>query len=306
MEKQAILAGSEIIHLYYGVNKGDVFQYEVELSQDNFENGVSTDYSDVKNYESKVYFYTKVVHSIEENGNITFKVHFDSINVFEGNSYYSNKHRFNSTYCYKNRLISPDSAAYMEYYAVIGTPFFITVSKYGEVTEAYGLQEVYNNIFKMFNDTLNTDEKTTVKEQFGSDELIDIFQNEYIMFPENGVDGNSLSWTRKNNMLVTYFESENTASYEILNKENGIFTIQGDLQSKLIENEFITEDSIKIKVKNFDSKYSGKSVFDSNIGCVKSRDNSGKMALYLELSRNDEVETSKYVVELSSKVKHLN
>jgi hypothetical protein len=306
MEQREILDGSETIYLFYGVNKGDVFQYKVELNQDNFENGVSTDYLDVKSYENKVYYYTKVVHSIEENGNITFKVHFDSINVHEGSSHYSTMHRFNSIYCYKNRLISPDSAAYMEYYAVIGTQFFITVSKYGEVTEAFGLQDVYNNIFKIFDDTLNTDEKTAVKEQFGSEELIDIFQNEYIMFPENGIDGNSLSWTRKNNMSVIYFESENIAKYDIGDSENGIYSIQGDLQSKLIGNEFTTEDSIKIKVKNYDSKFSGKSVFDSNIGCVKSRENSGKLTLNLELSRNDEVETSKYVIDISSKVKHLN
>ena len=290
--------------LFYNVKKGDVFRYMMETKNDEFENGIGNDYKSEKSYEYFTYYYTKSAADIDESGTITFKVNIDSVFIFTGDAYSNYKKHYNSNNCFKNNLVSIDSTDFIQYYCMINEPFFVRTSKFGEVLDVYGFQPILKNIYKVYNDTLNDDEKESLKGYLGEDTFIDIFQTEILMFPQDGINNNK--WIRKFNTTLVYMNCENTASYKIDNSDNGIYSISAGLKSKLLNKEHMTEDSVLVKISDYDISMTGSFSFDFNRGCIISKETSGKTALNVSLKTSEESGTSKNIVENKVKVQLLN
>ncbi|MGH2575673.1 MAG: DUF6263 family protein, partial [Ignavibacteria bacterium] len=204
--KKDSLTGKDKVQLKYILNKGDKFSYKMTAKTSTVENSPATEGKDVKQDNEINYFYSKEVSDIDQSGIITFKAKYDSILISAKMNDRDVKYNSNVNDTVRN------NPAFIQYNAVINEHFYLRVSPEGEITDVYGLEKIYDNLFKALGDTLNEDEKQTIKDSFGKESIKEILQQELQVFPKKEIFVDS-SWQRSYNTSVLFFEVVNNAMY---------------------------------------------------------------------------------------------
>lgn len=272
------------ITLKMNPKKGDVFRYMMSAKTGTKENSPMTDKKDVSQEQVITYYYSEEVTDTA-NGVTTYKIKYDSINVVTSMPVSKDstiKVVYNSNV--KDSMYSkPD---FIQYNSIIGEPFNITVSTKGEVGDIYGLQKIYDKMFKAFGDTLKEQEKAQIRESFGNDAIKSVLQQQFQIFPDNDVVKDS-AWTRSYDTQLLVFPGRNSLSYKItdVKVENGetILTIDADLSTQLLKDE-VKDKQATYKVES--SSFNGKGTILYNLtkGCVMKKETTTKIDLTLKLS----------------------
>jgi hypothetical protein len=300
--KKDSVSGKEKVLFKYAVNKGDKFSYRLEASTSNTENSPATQGKDVKQDNSINYYYTKEVSDVDQNGIVTYKVKFDSITIKATMDTLTIKYSSNINDSIK---ANPN---FIQYNAVINEPFFMRVSAEGEISDVYGLEKIYENIFKALGDTLKEADKNAVKESFGKDAIKEILQQEFQIFPKQEVMVDS-SWTKSFNTQVAVFEVVNNAKYifkGIEEKNNQkIANIEAQLTVEFKSKE-AKEKGMKMTIENAETDGSGKIQFSLTRGCITYKETSTKLKIDLKLAAQGQTAKSIQGVYTNLKVTLLN
>jgi hypothetical protein len=296
------ISGKEKVFFKYVVNKGDKFSYKMEASTTNSENSPATGGQDVKQDNTINYYYSKETTDIDGNGIITFKVKFDSITIRAAIDTMIIKYSSNINDSVK---ANPN---FIQYNSVINEPFFMRISSDGEITDVYGLEKIYENIFKALGDTLKEADKNSIKESFGKDAIKEILQQEYQIFPKQEVIKDS-SWVKVFNTQVAVFEVVNNAKYTfkgIEDKNNQKIANIEALLSVEFKNKEVKEKGMTMTVEKAETDGSGKIAFNLTRGVISSKETTTKLNLALKLAAQGQSAKSTQGVVTNLKVTLLN
>ena len=278
--KKDSVSGKEKVQLKYVVKKGDVFRYKMVAKTSTSETSPATENKEVKQENEINYYYNKEVNEVDQNGIASYKVRFDSISISSVMGDQNIKYNSNINDTIKS------NPAFIQYNAVINEPFFIRVSGEGEITDVYGLEKIYDNLFKAFGDTLKEEDKAAIKESFGKESIKEILQQEYQIFPKQEVMTDS-SWIKSYNTQILFFDVVNNAKYTfkgLEDKDNQkIANIEAVLNVEFKSKE-ATQKGMKIKVENAQTSGTGKVTFNLNKGCVRTKETSTNLKIDLNLS----------------------
>ena len=290
----------------YSPETGHIFRYGIETESDNTDKSVANDYVTEKTFDKRGYYYTKSVKSIESNGDIIFEVKFDSITGQDGSQDFVRKFSYHPGKCFLNDPNDIDTSDYISYFVLVNEPFNLRFSRSGEVLEAYGLHRILKNLIAVFKDTLNESEKESVRGSLGSESLCEIFQNEYLILPDNSIESNTKDWVRKMKTEVSYWETESTGSYEITERTLSTISVEAKLKVKIPRAEEIEDEGIKITLDDYSLGGDGNSVIDIVRSCVKQKDTGTKMKIRINLKTKDEEGYTQQSIETGIRVKLLN
>lgn len=295
-------SGKDKVQLKYVVKKGDVFRYKVVAKTSTSENSPATEGKDVKQDNEINYYYNKEVNDVDQSGIASYKVKFDSITISSkmGDQNISYNSNVNDTV--------KSNPAFIQYNSVINEPFFIRVSPEGEISDIYGLEKIYDNLFKAFGDTLKEDDKNSIKETFGKESIKEILQQEYQIFPKQQVMVDS-SWIKSYNTQILFFDVVNNAKYTLKgleDRDNQKFANVEAVLNVEFKSKEATQKGMKIKVENSETTGSGKVAFNINRGCVKTKETTTTLKIDLNLSAQGQSAKSKQGVTTNLNVTLLN
>lgn len=300
--KKDSISGKQLVTLKYVVKKGDKFSYKMVAKTSNMEKSPATEDKEVKQENQINYFYTKEVNDVDAAGIISYKMVFDSIIITSSMGEQSIRYNSNVNDSVKK------NQAFIQYNSVIKNPFYLRVGSNGEITDVYGLEAVYDSLFKALGDTLKESEKEEIRQSFGKESIKEILQQEYQICPKEplAVDSN---WIKTYNTTVLFFEVVNNAKYTlkgIENKEgNSIANIEAILNVEF-KNKEVTEKGMKVSVLNSETSGSGKISFNLNRGCISFKETNTNLKLELKLSAQGQSANSTQAVTTNLVVTLLN
>lgn len=284
------------ISLVLKPKKGEVFRYKINAKTTSSEKSPLTANKEMTSEQDINYFYTEEVNDVASNGIITYKIRFDSINIVStvksGDSTVSITYNSNV----KDSVHSkPD---FIQYNSIMNEEFYARVSPQGEISELYGLEAVYDKIFKGLGDTLSSEMKNELKNSFGKEAITAVLQQQFQMFPTKDVYRDS-TWTRSYDTQILIFPVKNVLTYRIsdVKEENGktVLTIDADLAVEFIEKEF-KEQGMTYKAEEISTGGRGKIMYDITRSCVVKKETSTSIDLGLSLSaRGQSMKTSQKV-----------
>jgi hypothetical protein len=191
---------------------------------------------------------------------------------------------------------------------VVNNPFYIRVSQFGEINDVYGLEKVYESLFKSLGDTLKEADKQSIKEQFGEESIKEILQQEYQIAPKTPIAVDS-AWTKSYTTTLLFFEVVNNAKYTIKGIENkegqSIAKIEAMLNVEF-KNKEVTEKGMKVAITNSETGGSGNISVNLNRGCVSSKETTTNLKLVLKLSAQGQSANSTQGVVTNLNVQLLN
>lgn len=272
------------ISLVLKPKKGEIFKYKMNAKTSSKEKSPMTGDKEVNSTQDINYYYTEEVNDVASNGIVTYKIKFDSINIkstaFSSDSALSINYNSNI----KDSVYSkPD---FIQYNSIMNEEFFARVSSQGEISEIYGLEKVYANMYKALGDTLTEPQKESLKESFGKEAIQAVLQQQFQMFPTTEVYKDS-TWTRSYETQILIFPVKNILSYKLKDykEENNqiLVTIDADLAVDFIQKD-IKDKKMSYKVE--DAKTGGKGVIVYNVskGCISSKETNTNIEMSIKLS----------------------
>ena len=300
--KKDSVTGKDKVLLKYIVKPGDKMFYKINVKTARTAKGTATNDQEQKEENIMNYYYTKEVKDIDVNGFVTFITTIDSINITS--TFADNKRVYNSNVNDSN-LHSRD---FFEYTALIKSPFYMRVSSQGEITDMFGLEKIYENLFKELGDTLTEQEKGRVKEAFGKDAIIEIMQQEYQLFPGGEIMTDS-SWVKTFSTMAIVFEVLNNAKYTFKGIENKDGKVLANIEALLnveFKNKEAKEQGIKLTLEDSETSGSGKIQVNLSRGCVQYKETATVLKMNMKLSAQGQTEKSHQGITTNIVVSLLN
>lgn len=300
--KKDSITGKEMMTLKYNVKKGDIFRYKMIAKTSNMEKSPATENKEMSQNNEINYYYSKEVTEVDPGGIMSLKVNFDSILITSKMDTQTIKYNSNVNDSIKQNPV------FMQYNAVINNPFYLRVSPSGEISDVYGLEKIYETLFKSLGDTLKEADKQTIKEQFGEESLKEILQQEYQIAPSNPVAVDS-SWIKSFNTAILFFEIVNHAKYTLKSIETKDNQTLANIEAMLnveFKNKEVTEKGMKVAIENSETSGSGKIAVNLTRGCVSSKETSTNLKLVLRLSAQGQTANSTQGVSTNLIVQLLN
>ncbi len=275
----------------------DTFRYTMNAKTTSKEKSVLTADREITSTQDISYFYSEEVNDVSSSGIITYKIKFDSINIVSTASSADSSMSMTYNSNIKDSVYSkPD---FIQYNAIMNEEFFARVSPQGEISEIYGLEKVYDNMFKALGDTLTMEQKESLKDSFGKDAIKAVLQQQFQMFPQTEVYKDS-TWTRSYETQILIFPVKNVLSYKLsdIKEENNqtLLTIDADLAVEFIQKELKDK---KMTYKIEDAKTGGKGVIVYNLtkGCVDRKETSTSIEMDMKISAGGQsVKTAQDVI----------
>lgn len=277
--------------------KGDVFKYKMNAKTTSKEKSPMTGDKEMSSTQDINYYYSEEVNDISSTGIITYKIKFDSINIVSTVSSKDSTMSISYNSNIKDSVYSkPD---FIQYNSIMNEEFFARVSPNGEISETYGLEKVYENMFKSLGDTLTAEQKESLKDSFGKDAIRAVLQQQFQMFPEKEVYQDS-SWTRSYETQILIFPVRNILSYKLreVREENNqtLLFIDADLSVDFIEKE-LKEKQVSYKVEEVKTGGRGNIVFNLSRGCVTRKETSTSIDMGMKISAGGQsVKTTQDVI----------
>lgn len=264
--------------------KGDVFKYKMNAKTTSKEKSPMTNDKDVISTQDINYFYTEEINDISSAGIITYKIRFDSINIVSSAKAEDSSMSVSYNSNIKDTMYSkPD---FIQYNAIMNEEFFARATPQGEITEIYGMENIYQKMFKALGDTLSPEQKESLKDSFGNDAIKAVLQQQFQMFPQNEVYKDS-TWTRSYETQILMFPVKNILTYKLkdVSEENNqyILSIDAELTADFLEKD-LKDKNMTYKVE--DAKTGGKGVITYNLskGCVTKKETSTNIDMTMKIS----------------------
>lgn len=300
--KKDSISGKEMAQLKYVVKKGDKFYYKMVAKTSNMEKSPATEDKEVKQDNEINYFYSKEVSDVDASGIISFRMNFDSITISSSMGDQSIKYNSNLNDSIRN------NPAFLQYNTVINNPFFIRVNPAGEITEVYGMEKIYDVLFKALGDTLKEADKQQIKESFGEESIKEILQQEYQVCPQTPVAVDS-NWTKSFNTTVLFFEVVNNAKYTLKSIEDKNGQKIANVDALLVvefKTKEVKEKGMTVKVENAETSGNGKISLNLNRGCITFKETNTNLKLDMKLSAQGQSANSSQAVTTNLTVTLLN
>lgn len=300
--KKDSITGKEMVQLKYVVKKGDKFYYKMVAKTSNMEKSPATEDKEVKQDNVINYYYSKEVNDVDPSGIISFRMNFDSINITSSMGDQSIKYNSNVNDSIRS------NPAFIQYNAVINNPFFIRLNPSGEITDVYGLEKIYEVLFKSLGDTLKEAEKQEIKESFGEESIKEILQQEYQVCPTTPVAVDS-NWAKSFNTTVLFFEVVNNAKYTLKSIEDKNGQKIANVDALLVvefKSKEVKEKGMTVKVENAETSGNGKISLNLNRGCIAYKETNTSLKLDLKLSAQGQSANSSQAVTTNLTVTLLN
>lgn len=282
--------------------KGDTFKYKMNAKTTSREKSPMTEDKEVTSVQDINYYYTEEVNDISSAGIITYKIKFDSINIVSSAAAADSTIRMIYNSNIKDSVYSkPD---FLQYNSIMNEEFYARVSPVGEISEVYGLEKVYENLYKSLGDTLTSDQKESLKQSFGNDAIKAVIQQQFQMFPANQVYKDS-TWTRSYETQILIFPVKNILTYKLkdVKEDNNqyVLSIDAELAVDFVEKD-IKDKNMSYKVEDVKTGGKGTIVFDLSKGCVTNKETSTNIDMNVKISAGGQSVTTTQAVATELKV----
>jgi hypothetical protein len=284
---------------------GDIFKYKMTAQTKQDEESDAEDFPEEDSDQIITYYYTEEVFTVNKNI-VTYKIIFDSIMV----SYNSkvNNQLLNANFSSNVQDSFYYKADFIQYISVINESFYIKVTTKGKIEEVYGLEKVYEKMFKAFGDTLTEFDKSIIKESFGNDAIKSVLQQQFQILPEKEISIADLNWHRSYDTDILYFPAKNNLNYKIVDaiKENEdvIITINALLSTDILK-KTAREEDVEYKMEQFNQEGEGVININLNRGCVIKKETATSIQVILKMQSGGVSMKSKQIVETHMKVELL-
>jgi outer membrane lipoprotein-sorting protein len=170
---------------------------------------------------------------------------------------------------------SLEKTKYAEYDAIVNNPFNIRVNKIGEVVDIFKMDKILTKFLalKSISDSLNSAEKSRVKEQITQGGIKPLISQVFRKIPEKLFAKDSI-WTYQqpvSNLLV--FQVNSTNIYKINSLENfnkdRVAVIDASLETKISGDNKATENGFTYKFNKPETEASGKIYFNIDKGYIQ-------------------------------------
>jgi hypothetical protein len=195
---------------------------------------------------------------------------------------------------------------FIQFNATIGTPFYMRVSDKGTVLDLYGMEKVYENIFKALGDTLGPNDKAMVENSIG-ESMKAVLQQQFQKFPDSNEVYKDSSWTSSYETQLSVFPVKNILGYKVtdIKEENGhiIVSIDASLATEVMKKE-IMEKQTKALLETIDAGGQGTVTYDLSRGCITNKQTQTSIKAKIKLSQgsqsltSDKIQTSSVLVQL--------
>ena len=284
--------GKTYVNAKYNPELNSKFSYKIIAETSSSDKSPATNNQEMKSRQMMTYYYTQEVESIDNEGIITMKMSFDSIQVLSAAEMNDSTitELYNSNV--KDSIYNlPD---FIQYNALINQRFYLRIDKTGDILDVYGLEKVYENIYKALGDTLSEQDKSLVKESFGKESIKGIIQNQFQIFPQTEITIDS-AWTRSYETNLLVFPVRNNLSYTLLeiNEEGdqSILKIKADLGIDFLNKE-INEEGAKYTLTKSDASGTGEVLFDLKSGWIVKKNTQTTIEMEAKLSARGQSVTS--------------
>ncbi|MCB0721616.1 MAG: hypothetical protein KDC42_04845 [Ignavibacteriae bacterium] len=292
----------EKVKLLIKPQEKDTLRYKMVAKQSETEKGTTEKEGSITVEQEISYYYSQVVDRVEDNA-VSYRMQYDSIQIV-------------------SKIQSPDSTVtiiynsnvkdsiynypdFIQFNATIGTPFYMRVSDKGTVLDLYGMEKIYDNIYKALGDTLSPNDKSVVQNSIG-ESMKAVLQQQFQKFPDSNEVYKDSSWTSSYETQLSVFPVKNILGYKItdIKEEDGniLITIDASLSTEVIKKE-ITEKNTKAVLDNLEAKGSGTIIYNLSRGCIKSKQTQTDLKAKVTLSQGsqslttDKDQTSSVIVE---------
>ena len=231
------------------------------------------------------YYYTQEVSEINNKGVITFKMKYDSISIVSkvssGDSSIAQVYNSNI----KDSVYSLSD--FIQYNALIGQEFKLRLTPLGEILEVNELENIHENIFKALGDTLNAQDKATIRESMGAEAIKNIVQNQFQKFRGGEVYKDS-SWIFNLETSLMVFPIKNILNYKVKDyvNKNGddIANIEANLGIDFISKEQKDKSGLNVKIMDSKTGGTGVVVFNLSKGCIVKKETNTNILMDLKIS----------------------
>jgi len=174
--------GEGKIHLKLNLKKGDAFQYDANMQSKISQKIMG---QDLDMGLDMLFGYLMEVTNVDDKGNTEFKLTYNHIKMKMSNkmiptiSIDSDDSTANST-----------NAALGAVSAIKGCNFTMVINTRGEIASINGLDAMYDKMFGAMgsNDSASQAAKNSLKEQFGEDNVKQMFGSSFNVFPDHGIN----------------------------------------------------------------------------------------------------------------------
>ena len=264
--------------------KGDILKYKMNAKTTSKEKSPMTGDKEMTSTQDIFYYYSEEVNDVSAAGIITYKIKFDSINIVSTIS--SNDSSLSMTYNSNIKDSAYSKPDFIQYNSIMNEEFFARVSPNGEISETYGLEVVYEKMFKALGDTLSPDQKESLKDSFGKEAIRAVLQQQFQMFPDKEVYLDS-TWTRSYDTQILIFPVKIILSYKLreVKDENkqAMISIDADLAVDFIQKE-LKDKQMTYKVEEVQTGGRGNIVFNLTRGCLTKKETTTNIDLGMKIS----------------------
>ena len=195
-----------------------------------------------------------------------------------------------------------DIRKYAQYESLVENPFFIRVSKYGELLDVYRADGIVNKLLEIrgYTDSLKSEEKTSLKNDITEGVLKPLISQIFRKLPENKVAKDS-SWKLEQPATrLMVFEAHNTSIFKITGTEklNGdiVADIQAGLKTNITGNNKITQQGVNYEFQNPQTFGGGKIYFNVTKGLVQKTKISTSITLAFKMESKGQKGNKKEVI----------
>ncbi|MBS1516324.1 MAG: hypothetical protein JSS63_14930 [Bacteroidetes bacterium] len=273
----------DIVTLKLKPKKGETARYSMETKNSRIAASVlGSKENKFSQAATTMYYFTQEVSDVEEDI-VTYKIKIDSVKLT--NSGTQNDSTITISYNSNVKDSVYNQPENIPYNSLVGENFFIRVSARGELSNLYGLEKVYDKIFKSLGDTISQQVKSEIKTNF-EEQFKSEMQQQFPFLPEAPIKKDS-AWTKSTEMQIMYFPAKNVISYKIadIKTENGetIVTINGELSIQVLKDELKEKGStVKLESSNFNGKATV--VFNLTKGILLKKETSTTAKLDIKVS----------------------
>ncbi len=282
----------ERVKLVLKPQEKDTLKYKMVAKSTETERSTDGNAESVTIEQEISYYYTQIVDRVEETA-VTYKMQYDSIVIV-------------------SKIQSPDSTVsivynsnvkdsvynfpdFIQFNGSIAAPFYMRVSDKGTVLDLFGMEKIYENIFKALGDTLSANDKGVVQNSIG-ESMKAVLQQQFQKFPEDSSEVfRDSSWSTSYETQLSVFPVKNLLSYKVtdITEEDGniLVTLEASMNTEVMQKE-VSEQNTKALLENIDAGGTGKIVYNLSGGYIKSKETETKIDAKIKLSQGSQSMTS--------------
>ncbi|HSD62445.1 MAG TPA: DUF6263 family protein [Ignavibacteriaceae bacterium] len=200
---------------------------------------------------------------------------------------------------------------YAQYESLVNNPFYVRVSKYGELLDVYRADGIVNKLLDIrgYTDSLKSEEKTTLKNDITEGVLKPLLSQIFRKLPENKVSKDSTWKIEQPASRLMVFEVHNTSVFKITSTkkldDELIADIDAGLKTNISGENKLSQQGVNYEFQNPKTSGRGKIYFNVSKGLIQKTKISTSVEIAFNMESRGEKGNKKEVITTTNILEYL-